>query len=107
MSLPSLDALDRAHFRSLVAGLILFTMGLLIGLIWAGDLRELNNLWRDPRATLSLLTCIFFWVIVSVRLSTLRRGQKIAVSTVIAFILLSLAIASSYIVPGAFHGGGA
>ena len=106
MSLPSLDALDRAHFRTLTAGIILFTLGLLTGLIWAGDLRELNKLWLDPRAILSLVTCLFFWAIVSVRLSTLRRGQKIAVSTVIAFTLLSLAIVSSHIVPGAFHGGG-
>jgi len=107
MSLPSLDALDRAHFRALIAGLIFFTLGLLAGLVWAGDLRELGALWRDPRAILSMVTCLLFWVIVSVRLSTLRRGQKMAVSTVIAFVLLSLAVASSHVVPGTFHGGGA
>ena len=106
MSLPSLDALDRVHFRSLIAGLIFFTLGLLAGLIWAGDLRELGALWRDPRAILSILTCLFFWIIVSVRLSTLRRGQKMAVSTVIAFTLLSLAVVSSHVVPGTFHGAG-
>ncbi len=106
MSLPSLEALDRAHSRSLIGGVILFTLGLLAGLVWAGDLRELNRLWHDPRAILSIVTCLFFWIIVSVRLSTLRRGQKIAVSTLIAFTLLTLAIASSHIVPGTFHGGG-
>lgn len=104
MSLPSLDALDRVHSRLLVGGVILLTLGLLVGLVWAGDLRELNRLWLDPRATLSMITCFFFWIIVSVRLSTLRRGQKIAVSTVIAFTLLTFAIASSHIVPGTFHG---
>jgi ABC-type uncharacterized transport system permease subunit len=106
MKLPSLDALDRAHFRSLLGGLILFTLGLLAGLVWAGDLRELSGLWRDPRAILSLVTCLLYWAIVSVRLSTLRRGQKIAVSTLIAFSLLFLTLVSSHIVPGTFHGGG-
>jgi ABC-type transport system involved in cytochrome c biogenesis permease subunit len=105
MRLPSLDALDRAHVRSLIAGVVLFTFGLLAGLVWAGDLRALGGLWRDPRAILSLITCLLFWAIVSLRLSTLRRGQKIAASTLIVFLLLSLTIASSYVVPGAFHGG--
>lgn len=107
MSLPSLDALDRAHFRLLVGGLILFTFGLLAGLVWAGDLRELSGLWRDPRAILSLVTCLLFWAIVSVRLSALRRGQKLAVSTLVAFSLLFVTLVSTHIVPGAFHGGGA
>lgn len=105
MKLPSLDMLDKVHVRSLIGGVGLFSMGLLAGVVWATDLRELGGLWRDPRATLSLITCLLFWVIVSVRLSTLRRGQKIAASTLIVFVLLSLTIASSYIVPGTFHGG--
>ncbi len=104
MRLPSLEALDRAHFYSLLGGLIFFTFGLLSGLVWAGDLRELGDLWRDSRAVLSLVTCILFWVIVSVRVSTLRRGQKIAVSTLVAFSLLFLTLVSTHIVPGAFHG---
>lgn len=107
MRLPSLDALDRMHFRSLIGGVLLFTLGLLAGVVWAGDLRELGELRRDPRAVLSLVACFLFWVIVSVRLSILRRGQKIALSTLIAFLLLSMAVVSSHIVPGAFHGAGA
>ncbi len=105
MRLPSLDVLDRVHVRSLLWGVGIFTPGLLAGVVWASDLRELGSLWRDPRAVLSLATCLMFWVIVSLRLSKLRRGQKIAASTLIVFLLLSLTIASSYVVPGVFHGG--
>ena len=105
MRLPSLDALDRVHFRSLVWGAGLFSMGLLAGVVWASDLRELGALWRDPRAILSLITCLFIWAIVSLRLSPLRRGQKIAAGTLLVFVLLSLTIVSSHIAPGAFHGG--
>lgn len=105
MKLPSLDTLDKIHVCSLVCGAGLFSLGLFIGVIWASDLRELSELWRDPRAVLSLITCLMIWVIVSLRLSTLRRGQKIAAGTLIVFLLLSLTIASSYVVPGSFHGG--
>ena len=105
IKLPSLDALDKVHVRSLVWGAGLFSLGLFTGVVWASDLRELGELWRDPRAVLSLITCLLIWAIVSLRLSTLRRGQKIAAGTLIVFLLLSLTIASSYVVPGTFHGG--
>lgn len=105
MKLPSLDALDKVHVRSLLAGAGLFSLGLFTGVVWAGDLRELSGVFRDPRAVLSLVTCLMIWAIVSLRLSALQRGQKIAAGTLIVFFLLSLTIVSSYIVPGAFHGG--
>ena len=104
MRLPSLETLDRVHVHSLVWGAGLFSLGLFAGVVWAGDLRELREFWRDPRAVLSLVTCLMLWAIVSLRLSTLQRGQKIAAGTLIAFLLLSLAIASPYVVPGTFHG---
>lgn len=105
MRLPSLEALDRVHFRSLLWGAGLFSVGLLAGVVWATDLDELNGVWRDPRALLSLATCGLAWVIASLRVSALRRGQKIAAGTLVVFVLLSLTIASSYVAPGAFHGG--
>lgn len=105
MRLPSLDALDRIHVRSLVLGAGIFSLGLFTGVVWAGDLRELSNVWRDPRAMMSLAACGMFWAIISLRLSTLRRGQKIAAGTLIVFLLLFLSIASTYVAPGAFHGG--
>jgi ABC-type uncharacterized transport system permease subunit len=105
MRLPSLDALDTVHFRALVWGVGLFSLGLFAGVVWATDLRELGGVLRDSRAVLSLITCVLFWAIVSLRLSALRRGQKIAAGTLIVFLLLFLTIASSYVVPGTFHGG--
>ena len=105
MKLPSLEALDKAHVRSLLLGTALFSLGLFAGVVWAGDLRELSRLWRDPRVVLSAVACLMLWVIVSLRLSTLQRGQKIAAGTLIAFVLLSLAIVSSHVMPGTLHGG--
>ena len=104
MRLPSLDALDRLHVRALVGGAGLFSMGLLSGVVWATDLRALGGLWHDPRAVLSLVTSLLCWLIIGLRLSALGRGQKIAASTLIIFLLLALTIASPYVLPGVFHG---
>ena len=105
LKLPSLDMLDKAHVRTLVAGVILFSLGILSGFFWATDLRELGGIWRDPKVWLSFLTCFLFWGIVSLRLSSLRRGQKIALGTLLAFVLLFVTFMSSYYAPSAFHRG--
>ena len=105
LKLPPLETLDSVHFRTLMAGVILFTLGILSGLFWATDLRQLSNIVRDPKVWLSFLTCAIYWVIVSLRASALRRGQKIALGTLLAFGLLFATFMSSYYLPSYFHGG--
>lgn len=105
LSLPSLDALDRLHFYYLSAGVVFFTLGLVSGIFWARDLKESSRILKDPMAILSLITCIIYWVILSLRASTLSRGQKIAVGTVFAFFLLVVTLMSSSFAPSGFHKG--
>ena len=102
--LPALDTLDAMHFKTLLGGVILFSLGILSGLFWATDLKKLDDILRDPKVLLSFLTCAIYWVIVSLRLSALRRGQKIALGTLLAFGLLFATFMSSYYLPSAFHG---
>ena len=103
--LPSLDKLDRIHFYYLSAGIIFFSLGLVSGVFWAKNLNEFGRILKDPMAVLSLLACLLYWVIFSVRLSALRRGQKIAAGTVLAFFLLVVALASSTVASSGFHKG--
>lgn len=105
VKLPALDVLDRIHFRSLVWGDILFTLGILSGLFWATHLRELGPLFLDPKVLLSFLTCGVYWLIISLRLSSLRRGQKIVAGTLVAFGLMFATLAASYVMPSAYHRG--
>ncbi len=105
LKLPALDALDKIHFRSLVGGVILFSLGILSGVYWARDLREFGQIVRDPKVLLSLLTCLMYWMIVGLRISALRRGQKIAAGTLIVFLLLFVTMMSSYYAPSSFHRG--
>ncbi len=94
--LPSLDSLDRAHFISLAWGTLLFSLGILSGVLWANNLRELNQVFLDKKVVLSLATCLMYWGILFLRFSAIRRGRKIAISTVCVFILLFVTIVSSH-----------
>ena len=105
LTLPSLDALDKIHFRSLIWGVILLSLGILSGLFWATALRELQDILRDPKVILSFLACVTYWVVLSLRLSALRRGQKIAYSTVLIFGVLFIALVTSYYCPVGIHKG--
>lgn len=107
LKLPALEVLDKMHFRSMVWGAFFLSLGLAAGVVWASDLRQLGLLRNDPKAMLSLVSCLLYWLVIGVRMSALRRGQKIAVGTLAVFLLLFLSIASAYIVPGALHRGGA
>ena len=105
LKLPSLDTLDRIHFRALAWGVILFSLGILMGFLWAKNTDELKQILKDPTVILSFLTCSIYWVILSFRFSALRRGQKIAISTVLVFALLFLTLLTSNIAPTGFHRG--
>lgn len=94
--LPSLDILDRIHFISLIWGIILFSLGILSGVFWAQNLQELGQIFRDPKVILSMVTCLAYFLILCLRFSAMRRGQKIAIGTVIVFILLFMTIVSSH-----------
>ena len=105
LKLPSLDTLDKIHFRALIGGIILFSLGILSGLFWASNKQELGGILHDPKVLLSFLTCAIYWLIVSMRLSAMRRGQKIALGTLLAFGLLFATFMSSVYLPSYFHRG--
>ncbi len=94
--LPSLDSLDRAHFSSLVWGTVLFSLGILSGILWAKDQMVLAQVLKDKKVILSFATCFMYWGILTLRVSSMRRGQKIAIGTVLVFILLFVTIVSSH-----------
>lgn len=99
LKLPSLSALDQLHFRSLCLGVIFFSAGILTGVFWASDLKELPQLAKDPKVLLSFFTAFLYWVILAFRLSSLRRGQKIAFGTVLVLAFLLVTLMSSHYLP--------
>ena len=96
LKLPSLEKLDRTHFRMLTIGFVLFFFGIVSGLFWAERKRELAELWNDPRVILSFMTFLLYGVVLGFRLSALRRGQKIAAGTILIFLLLLASLLSAH-----------
>ncbi len=98
-SLPSLESLDRIHFRCLSVGIMLFSLGILSGLFWAKDLQSIPAALGDPKVQLSFFTCLLYWGLLALRLGSMRRGQKIAAGTVLVFALLVTTFSVSHVVP--------
>lgn len=105
LKFPSLGALDKIHFRSLAWGVFLFSLGILSGVFWAKNMNALGALRKDPKIALSFLTCFLYAVVLAFRLSAMRRGQKIALGTVILFALLFITLISSTFAPSGYHRG--
>lgn len=105
LKLPSLEALDRIHFHALSFGVILFSLGILTGIFWAKDLQELGQVWRDPKVIWSFVTCAMYWAILGFRMSALRRGQKIAIGTLLVFGMLAATFFSAHAIPSALTRG--
>ena len=63
------------------------------------DLKELPQLVKDPKVLLSFFTAFLYWVILAFRLSSLRRGQKIAFGTVLVLAFLLVTLMSSHYLP--------
>ena len=99
LALPSLEQLDALHFRSLSVGIILFSLGILSGCFWAKNLKEFPGILKDPKVILSFLTGFMYWLVLGFRMSSLRRGQKIALGTILIFVLLCVTFMSAHYAP--------
>ena len=104
LKLPSLEALDRRHYASLFFGVILFSFGVFIGFFSTSDSASLHKVLKEPQSLLVILVCLLYWVVLGARITTLRRGQKIAIGTLLVFLLLVLTVAGSGGLAG-FHKG--
>ena len=104
--LPSLEELDKVHSRFLGIGIILFSLGIVSGVFWAKKFEGVGCIFKDPKVLLSFITCFFYWLILSLRLLTLRRGQKIAMGSLLASILLFLTFASTHQLSALLYQGG-
>ena len=104
-NLPSLDALDQLQRRLLGAGVVLFSLGIISGIFWAKKFNGIGCIFKDPKVLFSFTTCFFYWLIWSLRAFSLRRGHKIAMGTVLAFLLLFLTLLSTHHLAAALSGG--
>ncbi len=100
--LPSLDVLDRLHYRSLTIGFPLMTFGIITGAIWAES--AWGSYWSwDPKETWSLITWFIYAAIVHARVTVGWRGRKAAYLSVIGFSAILFTFFGVNLLLGGLH----
>jgi ABC-type uncharacterized transport system permease subunit len=94
--LPSLDALDRAEHRFLLAGFPLFTVGILTGTYWAHEV-EAGSTTDIARAVLGYVTWALFAAVLCLRAGAGWRGKRAAYGTIAGFAFAVLVLAVYWI----------
>jgi cytochrome c-type biogenesis protein CcsB len=89
--LPSLETLDRLNYRCLVWGLVLLTLGIVSGIIWAHT--AWGRFWSsDPKLIFSLVIWVLYVVLLQGRMTAGWRGRWAATLTIAGFAVIVLSL---------------
>ena len=87
--LPSLDFLDEMNQGTILLGFPLLTIGMLSGAIWAS--RITDDFWSwTPKQTLTLVTWLFYLVILHGRMNFGWRAKRAASLAIIGFAVVGV-----------------
>jgi len=85
--LPSLETLDRVNYVCLVWGLILLTLGIVTGIVWAHS--AWSRFWvLDAKVLITLLVWLFYVVLLQGRMTAGWRGRWAAQLTIAGFAVI-------------------
>jgi len=84
--LPSLGASDELGFRCTILGVILLTIGVIIGALWTQYINEFTWRWLDAKVFFTVVTWIIYVVQISIRQLWGWRGRKAAYSEIVGFV---------------------
>jgi cytochrome c-type biogenesis protein CcsB len=102
-ALPSLEALDRLNYRCLVWGLVLLTLGIVSGIIWAHT--AWGRFWSsDPKLIFSLVIWVLYVVLLQGRMTAGWRGRWAATLTIAGFAVIVLSLVGVNVLALGNHG---
>jgi ABC-type uncharacterized transport system permease subunit len=96
--LLSLERLEAMNRRAIVTAFPLLTVGVLMGLFLLIPRRAEIQSWTDPRIVGAAVLWLVFALLVYLRYGYHLRGRRVALLTIVAFILLVVTLASSHTV---------
>jgi cytochrome c-type biogenesis protein CcsB len=100
--LPSLTTIDYISYKCLSIGFPFFTLGIVLGSIWASYAWGAYWQW-DPKETWSLITWFMYAVLLHSRLLTGWRGRKAAYISIVGFIFVLFTFVGVNLLPFGLH----
>ena len=84
--LPALGRSDELGNKCILVGVILMTMGILIGGLWTWYVQEVKWTWIDSKVIFTIVTWLIYVLQLSIRQVLGWRGRKTAYSAIIGFV---------------------
>ncbi len=101
--LPSLETLDRLNYACLVWGLVLLTLGIVSGIVWAHT--AWGRFWSsDPKLVFSLVTWGIYVVLLQGRMTAGWRGRRAATLTIAGFAVIVISLVGVNVLALGQHG---
>jgi cytochrome c-type biogenesis protein CcsB len=101
--LPSLETLDRLNYTCLVWGLVLLTLGIVSGIVWAHT--AWGRFWSsDPKLIFSLVIWGIYVVLLQGRMTAGWRGRRAATLTIAGFAVIVLSLVGVNVLGLGNHG---
>jgi cytochrome c-type biogenesis protein CcsB len=101
--LPSLETLDRVNYACLVWGLVLLTLGIVTGIVWAHE--AWGKFWAsDPKLVFTLLVWGIYVVLLQGRMTAGWRGRWAAQLTIAGFAVLLISLVGVNVLSLGQHG---
>jgi len=101
--LPSLETLDRLNYACLVWGLILLTLGIVSGIVWAHT--AWGRFWSsDPKLVFSLVTWAIYVILLQGRMTAGWRGRWAATLTIAGFAVIVISLVGVNVLALGQHG---
>lgn len=101
--LPSLEVSDKINYKCISFGFPLLTIGMITGAIWSNSAWGTYWSW-DPKETWSLITWFIYAAMLHGRLTVGWRGRKIAILSIVGFLVILFTFLGVNLLIGGSHG---
>ncbi|HLK09855.1 MAG TPA: cytochrome c biogenesis protein CcsA [Candidatus Binatia bacterium] len=104
LHLPSLETLDRLNHACVVWGLVLLTLGIATGIVWAHEAWGRAYWASDPKLVFSLITWAIYVVLLQGRMVAGWRGRRAATLTIAGFAVILVSLVGVNVLAIGLHG---
>ena len=84
--LPSLGTSDELGYRCAILGVILLTMGVIVGSLWTQYIRDVPWRWLDAKVISTLVTWLIYVVQIGFRKFLGGHGRRAAYAAILGFV---------------------